>query len=175
MSSLVSPAIIAAILWFQRYAARISLMGGCGLPVVGTSSHDKDPSMAHSPPYLHPFVCFICRRSFRRRGSDRDFASCPVCGKRAIRLNRKFRPPRRDDLRQWAKVETLVELGFRFDTLYDADGAVIRYPSSQRGIPSFVKKVAQVAEDRSAKTAKSKAATALRRRQRQAARQRQGK
>ena len=46
----------------------------------------------------------------------------------------KFKPPRRGDIAQWAKIEALVKLGFRFDTLYDADGAIVRYPSTARGI-----------------------------------------
>lgn len=106
--------------------------------------------MAQSPPYLHPFVCFVCRRSFRRPGVDRDEAACPVCGNRAIRLSRKFKAPRRGDIAQWAKVEALVKLGFRFDTVYDADGGTVSYPTSARGIPAFVKKVGRLAEERTA-------------------------
>jgi len=125
--------------------------------------------MAQSPPHLHPFACFVCRRSFRRPGVERDGAACPVCGSGAVRLSRKFKPPRRDDVAQWSKVEALVKLGFRFDTIYDADGAVIRYPSTKRGIPAFVNKVARVPEESAHKAARSKAALALRRRKRQTA------
>lgn len=100
--------------------------------------------MAQSPPYLHPFVCFVCRRSFRRPGVNRDEAPCPVCGNRTIRLSRKFKPPRRGDVKQWAKVETLVRLGFRFDTIHDGNGGTVRYPSTEGGIPAFVKRVAEL-------------------------------
>ena len=107
--------------------------------------------MVKSPPHLHPFACFICRRSFKRPGVDRDEAACPACGNRAIRLSRKFKAPRRGDIAQWAKVEALVKLGFRFDTVYDAaGGGPVRYPASVRGIPAFVKKVAQLAVERAA-------------------------
>lgn len=126
--------------------------------------------MSQSPPYLHPFVCFRCRRAFRRAGTDRNEAPCAACGNRAILVNRKFKPPRRSDVAQWAKVEALVKLGFRFDTIYDADGSIIRYPSSEKAIPAFVNKVAQVAEERADKAVAAKAAVALRRRQRQGAR-----
>ena len=115
-------------------------------------------SVAQSPPYLYPFACFACRRSFKRPG-DRDEAPCPVCGNRAIRLNRKFKPPRQGDVKQWAKVEALVGLGFRFDTIRDGEGGTVRYPSTERGIPAFVKRVpgliAQEA-DRRRSTTKSK-------------------
>jgi hypothetical protein len=93
---------------------------------------------------LHPFACFACRRSFKRPGDHRDEAACPVCGNVAIRLSRKFKPPRRDDVKQWAKVETLVRLGFRFDTIWDGEGGTVRYPSTERAIPAFVKRVAEV-------------------------------
>ena len=120
--------------------------------------------MAQSPPYLHPFACFACRRSFKRPG-ERDEAVCPVCGTRAVRLNRKFKAPRREDVEQWEKVEALVKLGFRFDTLYDANGLRIHYPSSKKGIPAFVEKVAQVADDRTRHATRTKAALGLKRRQ----------
>ena len=126
--------------------------------------------VAASPPYLHPFVCVACRRAFKRSGTTRNEAPCPACGSPAILVGRKFKPPRRSNVAQWAKVEALVNLGFRFDTIYDADGAIIPYPSSERGIPAFAKRVAQVAEIRADKAAQSKAALALRRRRRQAAR-----
>ena len=98
--------------------------------------------MAHSPEYLHPFTCFMCRRSFKRSAADRDEAPCPVCGNPAIRLSRKFKPPRQGDVKQWAKVETLVSLGFRFDTIHDGAGGTVRYPATERGIPAFVERVA---------------------------------
>lgn len=131
--------------------------------------------MAQSPPYLHPFACFVCRRSFKRAGLERDDAACPVCGRRAVRLSRKFKPPRRGDIAQWSKVEALAKLGFRFETIYDAVGAIIRYPDTERGIPAFVKKVAQVAEERAHEAVRSRTALALRRRKRPAARTRRAK
>lgn len=73
-----------------------------------------------------------------------------MCGNRAIRLSRKFKAPPRSDIAQWAKVEALVKLGFRFDTVYDADGGTVRYPTNARGIPAFVKKVARLAEEQAA-------------------------
>jgi hypothetical protein len=107
--------------------------------------------MAQSPPYLHPFACFVGRRSFKRPGVDRNEAPCPVCGNQAIRLSRKFRPPRREDVSQWAKVENLVNLGFRFDTIYDGAGGTVRYPSSRRGIPAFVERVAALRAEENAR------------------------
>ena len=139
------------------------------------TAYGETLGMAQSPQYLHPFACFVCRRSFKRPGIERDEAACPVCGCLAVRLSRKFKPPRRGDVAQWSKVEALVRLGFRFDTIYDADGAIIPYPSSERGIPAFLTKISQVPRARADKTAPSKAALGLRRRQRQTAHSRQTK
>lgn len=127
--------------------------------------------MARSPSYLHPFVCSSVgdRSSVRLSNGTRQHVRCS----RAVRLSRKFKPARRGDIAQWAKVEALVKLGFRFETIYDADGAIIPYPSSERGIPAFVTKDSQVARQSTDKAAHSNAALALRRRQRQAARTRQ--
>jgi hypothetical protein len=47
-------------------------------------------------------------------------------------------------VKQWAKVETLVKLGFRFETIYDNEGAAVRYPATERGIPTFVERLAQL-------------------------------
>jgi hypothetical protein len=126
--------------------------------------------VAQSPPYLHPFACFICRRSFRRPDAGRDEAPCPACGTRAIRLNRKFKPPRRGDTAQWTKVEALVKLGFRFDSLYDADGASVRYPSTARGIAAFLNKLARIAEERVERQSRLKVERGLKRRVRNARR-----
>ena len=96
-------------------------------------------------PQLYPFVCFVCRRSFKRRGVNREETACPVCGNPAIRLSRKFKPPRRGDIAQWTKVEALVKLGFRFDTIYDANGEIVRYPTNAREIPAFMTKIVHFA------------------------------
>jgi hypothetical protein len=108
-----------------------------GLPLKGGNG-----IVAQSPPYLHPFVCFVCRRSFKRSAVDRDEATCPVCRSKTVRLSRKFKPPPQSDVKQWAKVEALVELGFRFETIHDGHGGIVRYPSTERGIPAFVAEVA---------------------------------
>ena len=45
---------------------------------------------------------------------------------------REFKPPRQGDVKQWAKVEALVGLGFRFDTIREVGVAWCRYPSTER-------------------------------------------
>jgi hypothetical protein len=67
--------------------------------------------------YLHPYVCFNCRRSFKRANTTAAVLTCPHCAGPAIGLTRKFKPPPRSDLKQWAKVEALVRHGFLFWSL----------------------------------------------------------
>ena len=99
--------------------------------------------MAQSPPYLHPFACFSCRRSFKRPAGRRDEATCPNCGNPAVRLSRKFKPPRQENVEHWETVERLVKLGFRFDTIPDGNGGTLRYPVTERGIPAFLERVTE--------------------------------
>jgi hypothetical protein len=70
--------------WPERIARSRRLIQG------ENANHGADTTVLD----LHPFACFVCRRSFRRLGIERDVAACPVCGSRAVRLSRKFKPPR---------------------------------------------------------------------------------
>lgn len=57
-------------------------------------------------------------------------------------MDARFRPPKKSDDRQWAKVIFLVEHGFRFQKVYDKQGGVwtrVRYPSSLEDALLFVK------------------------------------
>lgn len=89
--------------------------------------------------HLYPFVCFHCRSCFRRpvliEGFERP---CPRCARTAIPLWTKFKPPPRDDLKQWEKVTALVRSGFFFlpagrgypETLSEVAGFVAEHRGS---------------------------------------------
>lgn len=65
--------------------------------------------------HLYPHVCFHCRSCFRRPVLNEGFERpCPRCARPAIPLWTKFKPPPRDDAKQWQKVTTLVRCGFFF-------------------------------------------------------------
>lgn len=90
--------------------------------------------------YLSPFVCVDCRRSFKRRWTKGlTHRPCPVCGKPAICLDRKFKPPRATDDEQWEKVRLLILHGFVFQSIYGDDHATVRYPASLREARQWVK------------------------------------
>lgn len=91
-----------------------------------------------SPGYLHPYVCFSCRKSFKRTSRTKPVLPCPDCDGPSIGLTRKFKPPRRSDIKQWRKVEALVRHGFLFWSLDEP------YPADLRGVEAFAKRHAHV-------------------------------
>lgn len=84
-----------------------------------------------SAPYLRPYACFRCRRSFKRASTTAAVLACPRCAGPAIGLTRKFKPPRHDDLKQWAKAEALVRHGFLFWSVTEP------YPETLAEVPAF--------------------------------------
>ena len=75
-------------------------------------------------PFLKPkFACFACRKMFRIDPSrfywDKDLKrmvtdhppTCPDCGALMRRVNRDFRPPRREDKQAWESAELLYLSG----------------------------------------------------------------
>jgi len=93
--------------------------------------------------YLIPYVCFECRRAFKRRpGRGVPDKVCPHCAGPAIGLSRKFRAPPQADAAQWKKVEFLVRRGFRFYSVYDEHHATVPYPDTLAAARAFVRRFA---------------------------------
>lgn len=85
--------------------------------------------------HLYPYVCFTCRGCFRRPVPPRGFARpCPRCGATAAPLWTKFKPPRRDNDRQWEKVEALARRGFFFLAVEEP------YPDDLKAVPAFAER-----------------------------------
>ena len=81
--------------------------------------------------FLAPFVCIRCRSSFRRPfQKDVDYRPCVSCGQDAVRVDVRFRTPRKADDKQWKKVEFLFEHGFYFQKVYRqiSRGTFLRVP-----------------------------------------------
>ena len=66
--------------------------------------------------------------------------TCPNCGADAVRLGRHFKPPKRSDDKQWAKVRFLWENGFRFQKICPEPNSIesIPYPRTLEEAKSFV-------------------------------------
>lgn len=81
--------------------------------------------------YLHPYACFCCRKSFKRASRIEAVLPCPECGGPSVGLTRKFKPPKRSDVKQWNKVEALVRHGFLFWSVGEP------YPDTLQEVASF--------------------------------------
>ena len=99
------------------------------------------PGTQRGSTYLFPYVCFGCRKTFRKPPSQ-DARTCPECTTPMVMLNRKFSSPKQRDAEQWRKVKQLVEHGFYFFSVYRiaANGKRIPvpYPANPSEVPEFV-------------------------------------
>jgi len=84
--------------------------------------------------YLHPYACFRCRKSFKRASRTAAVLPCPECGGPSIGLTRKFKPPKRSDVKQWIKIEALVRHGFLFWSLGEP------YPETLHEVAPFAQR-----------------------------------
>ena len=109
---------------------------------MGTFRHHKHfPKARQAQSYLFPFVCLLCRKSYKKPTSL-SARSCPECGGAMTQLSRKFKAPKCSDAVQWKKVQFLVEHGFRFYTVYEqTEHGVnrIAYPKTLEEAREFVK------------------------------------
>lgn len=115
-------------------------------------SGPSKPSFHRGTVYAMSFVCFACRKSFKRH-FDVDPSQypseieCSECGDTSYNLGRNFKAPKRSDDSQWKKVEFLVEHGFRFQKIrigpnhYDT----VAYPKTLEEAKEFVRNYKQYA------------------------------
>lgn len=66
---------------------------------------------------------------------------CPTCGGHALRMDVRFRAPKKSDDKQWAKVRYLVAHGFVYQKVYRKQGEVWyreNYPDNLEQARDFV-------------------------------------
>ncbi len=74
-------------------------------------------------PYNMAFACFTCQKSFKKslgKAPPNKYPSqltCPNCGEIAYNMGRHFKPPKKNDKKQWEKVRFLFDHGFRFQKI----------------------------------------------------------
>jgi len=71
------------------------------------------------------FACFRCRKAFKQRGSEEQFAypdaaplrpfPCPDCGRPMAVMGRDFKAPPQRDRAGWLVAELLQSFGFIFE------------------------------------------------------------
>lgn len=60
--------------------------------------------------YKNHYACFTCRKAFARMSAT----TCPHCGGTLHSMGLDFKAPRRNDLKQWQKVEKLYLNGIGY-------------------------------------------------------------
>ncbi len=89
--------------------------------------------------FRRPFVCFTCRKSFKRSAREAT-RTCPDCGGGATQLHQKFRAPPRESSEKWRVVAFLVAHGFRYQSITDDTGRTLSYPTTMREAEEFVRR-----------------------------------
>ena len=99
------------------------------------------PSEPNNSEYLFPYVCFKCRKSFKRNYEEGlPDKKCSECGGVAVGLGRHFKAPKKKNIEQWKKIEYLVANGFYFYHQYDDEGNSVPYPKTMEEAKLFVKR-----------------------------------
>jgi len=68
--------------------------------------------------YARHLACFTCRKMFNHKAASfRDWSrkvDCPQCGTVLNDMGHDFKAPRKNDIKQWRKVELLFRRGYRW-------------------------------------------------------------
>lgn len=103
--------------------------------------HSYFPKERLAQSYLFPFVCFGCRKSFRKPHLL-GVRLCPQCRVPMTMLGRKFHAPKKNETVQWKKVQFLATHGFLFQSIYIATPSggkqVVPYPRTLKEAIAFV-------------------------------------
>jgi len=92
---------------------------------------------------LCPYVCVKCRSSLKRPDEKNIFfRTCVICGENAVKVDVRFRPPKKTDDKEWQKIEFLFQHGFYFQKVYRQvqSGVYLRisYPLDLKAAKVFV-------------------------------------
>lgn len=90
-----------------------------------------------------PFVCFVCRKSFKVEWNDFPPSKncpevlgrrCPECARQLVYAGRYFKAPPKNALKQWRKVALLFRRGWRADSLSSG-------PKTLCEVPAFLQRI----------------------------------
>lgn len=60
------------------------------------------------------YACFDCRVSQKRERSASNVEVCPRCGGKLYKMGWSLTAPKKEDAKQWQKIQLLFASGFRF-------------------------------------------------------------
>ena len=102
--------------------------------------------MVKDPGYKMHFVCLECENSFKREVEHPDiknFGKCSTCEGITYNCGRHFKPPKKEDKKQWKKVRKLISEGFWFQKVYEYSQETgghhhIEYPTTLDEVTEFI-------------------------------------
>lgn len=92
----------------------------------------------------HKKVCFTCRKAFSTYTNEAETIHliCPECGGKTLLLSHRFRPPKRENIKQWDIVKFITDHGFTFEHVYKHKGSgvytIVPYPETMEEAKEFV-------------------------------------
>lgn len=93
----------------------------------------------------HKLVCFNCRET-KSLGLDNEKWEiqnkiCTKCNEEYKILPHRFRPPKKDNIKNWKVVEFLYENGFRYEHIYDEElKSYAKVPETMKDAIEFIEK-----------------------------------
>lgn len=111
----------------------------------GNRKPSEKAANPHGPDYAISYACLECKTANKRHidGDPSDYPltmPCPICRSGMYHVGRNFRPPKKSDLKQWAKVEYLISHGFLFQKVRPngINGDSVPYPDTLEEAREFV-------------------------------------
>jgi len=119
-------------------AKRSQKLKDLGIRKVGIGLRlNSKPRRRNGTEYLVAYACFSCCCSFKHAPSETQKAVCPNCGETMVSMGRSFKAPRKNNTKQWKKVQRLWEAGYRFPTNSSQDAA--DYPKRLSEVDEFIR------------------------------------
>ena len=83
-------------------------------------------------------ICFTCRTSLKGMGGT-GFP-CTICGTPLVNMGRDFKPPKKNNLKQWRKVFLIYQKGYGFGRWRGWKHLTPRTLSEAKRLPSLAPK-----------------------------------
>ena len=113
----------------------------------GNRTVESKQDSISGPGYSISYACVTCKTAHKRHveGTPQDYPikmKCPVCHENMFHVGRHFKPPKKTNKAQWAKVEFLIKNGFLFQKIRpeSINDESIPYPETLEEAKEFVVK-----------------------------------
>lgn len=89
----------------------------------------------------HKKVCLHCKKAFSTYTNEsKDInLTCPECESKMVLVSHRFRPPKRENSKQWDLAEFLITSGFPYQHILE-NYQYVQYPTTMEEAKEFVLK-----------------------------------